>query len=241
MTPAPDCVIVLVRPSVPENVGFTARAMKAFGFEKLMITSPAFEWDPEEPACKTACGAQEILGKAELVDLLEKAVASCHRVVGFSRRKHDFARPHDDITSWSQSFLKQNASEKTALVFGPENFGLSNEDKRCCERLVQIPLCSPALSLNLAQSVTVVLYEITRAGRCIAEKKESAADMAAHSDVQRIVSRLTGMLEDAHFFKEGRKERQIEIIRNLIYRCRLNLNEYDTVMGILTALKKKVD
>lgn len=234
-------MIILVRPSVPENVGFVARAMKAFGFEKLTIVSPVFEWDPEGPAWKTACGAQEMLVQAERVDHVENAVASYHRVIGFSRRKHDFARPQSDITTWSVSYQEQYAFEKTALVFGPENFGLSNEDKRHCDQIVQIPLYHPALSLNLAQSVTVVLYEITRSGLLAAGAKESVECMATHGDVQRVVTQLTSLLEITHFFKKGRKERQIEIMRNLIFRCNLTKHEYDTVMGILSALNRKSD
>ncbi len=229
--------LILVRPSVPENVGMTARAMQAFGFERLTLVSPAFEWNPDGPVCKTACGSKSLLARARIVDRLEDAVAECHRVAGFSRREHDFERPRCDLGEWIDNLECKGDTVRTALVFGPENFGLSNADKRNCDVLVSIPTHHPTLSLNLAQAVTLVLFEIFRGWRSPTSAPPAAFESrAVREDIQRIVDTLTGLLDRTNFFKTGRRERQIETLRNLIFRLQLSVSERDTILGVLHAL-----
>ncbi len=236
-----DYDVVLVRPSIAENVGLTARSMKAFGFKSLVLTSPGFDWNPGSPAYKTACGSADILSGARVVDSLENAVAHSHRVIGFSRRKHDFDRPHIDLVSWAEEFKRHEASKHISLVFGPEDFGLSNEDKHHCDLLVNIPLQEKTMSLNLAQAVTVVLYELSRHCSDLPGSTTSPELFADHADIQRVVARLTQLLDDTSFFKQGRRERQIETLRNMVQRVQLTALEYDVVMGVLTALQKDHD
>lgn len=229
--------LVLVRPSVPENVGMIARAIQAFGFERLTLVSPAFEWNPDGPACKTACGSEDLLERARIVDRLEDAVAECHRVAGFSRREHDFERPRCDLGEWVDNLECEGDVVRTALVFGPENFGLSNADKRLCDVLISIPTHHPTLSLNLAQAVTLVLFEIFHKWGSAASAPSAAFEpRIAQGDIQRIVDTLTGLLDRTNFFKAGRRERQIEALRNLIFRLQLSVSERDTILGVLRSL-----
>lgn len=229
--------LVLVRPSVPENVGMIARAMQAFGFERLTQVSPVFDWNLDGPACKTACGSEDLLERARIVDRLADAVAECHRVAGFSRREHDFERPRCDLGEWIGGLGCEGEAVRTALVFGPENFGLSNADKRLCDVLVSIPMHHPTLSLNLAQAVTLVLFEIFhKLGSASSAPPASFEPRAVQEDIRRIVDTLTEMLDRTNFFKTGRRERQIETLRNLIFRLRLSVSERDTILGVLRAL-----
>ncbi len=236
-----DVDIVLVRPAIPENVGFTARSMKAYGVKSLVLVSPDFDWNPDSPAYKTACGSADVLSSARVEDSLENAIARSHRVIGFSRRKHDFDRPHINITSWAEELISNDASKKISLVFGPEDFGLSNEDKHNCDLLVNIPLHETTMSLNLAQAVTVVLYELSRHYSNLTCSTKSPEAFAAHADIQRVIVRLTRLLDGTSFFKQGRRDRQIETLRNMVQRVQLTASEYDVVMGVLTVLLKDHD
>ena len=56
------------------------------------------------------------------------------------------------------------ASNEVALVFGPEDRGLTNAEIRSCHALVTIPTTGFS-SLNLAQAVMILCYEILLAGR----------------------------------------------------------------------------
>jgi len=236
-----DFDIVLVRPAIPENVGFAARSMKAYGNKSLVLVSPGFDWKPDSPAYKTACGSADILSCARVIESLEKAVAQSHRVIGFSRRKHDFDRPHINLAALTEEFQLHETSKKISLVFGPEDFGLSNEDKHHCDLLVNIPLQEKNMSLNLAQAVTVVLYELSRHCSNLTGLTKPPEAFAAHADIQRVVALLTHLLNGTSFFKQGRRDRQIETLRNIVQRVQLTSSEYDVVMGVLTALLKDHD
>ena len=228
--------IVLVRPAVPENVGMVARAVKAFGFQRLVLTSPQFEWEPDGPACKTACGSKDIVGGVSVFKTLQDAVRECNLVVGFSRREHDFDRPQYDLRDWREEYSQKSVVCRTALVFGPENFGLTNEDKHCCAMMVSIPARCETLSLNLAQAVSIVLYEISLSNIASTASPAVLEPFASSEDVGRVVERLTRLLDRTSFFKEGRRERQIESLRNFVYRQHLTINEYNTIMGIINSL-----
>lgn len=223
--------IILVRPQNPQNAGFVARSIEAFGSRNLTLVSPEFPWNPSSPAYQTASGAHGVLDNARVCGTLDQAIAKAHHAAGFSRRTHDFDRPHLNLIDWAATL---DTGKKTALVFGPEDFGLSNADKHLCHTLVAIPMREETLSLNLAHAVTVVLYELTR--HRIETPPTHGPTPATHAELQQVLKRLTNILDRTNFFKSGRRDRQIETIRNLIHRLNLTTNEYATIMGLLNAL-----
>ncbi|MEW6234643.1 MAG: RNA methyltransferase [Candidatus Omnitrophota bacterium] len=233
-------VVVLTRTQHPENAGFAARSMKAFGFDALRFAAPSFVLDERSPAYKTASGAREILDGAQVYSTLVEALADCHTIVGFSRRRHDFKRPQLDVPSWMEEMKSAPPAGKMALVFGPEDFGLSNEEKRLCEKVVEIPLHSERLSLNLSHAVTVVLYELSMVFTRISKQADDETETPAHqADVNRIVDGMAALLQETNFFKAGRRGRRIEIIRCLVQRLKLTSAEYETAMGIIQALRRR--
>ncbi len=241
-----DISIILVQPKIPENIGFIARSMKAFGYDNLTLVSPEFELTKDSPAYKTARGAAEILDTIKIVSSFEFAIQEQHKVIGFSRRLHDFKRPQLDLVNWASEWRSEQDDMETALVFGPEDFGLSNNDKQRCDVLVNIPLYSSTLSLNLAHAVTVVLYELSRDGDTFqtwmssSNKIDTHKSFATHADIQRLVDRVAALMENTYFFKSGRERRQIEIIRCLVQRFRLSENEYEFAMGMVNTLLREV-
>ncbi|MDX9754958.1 MAG: RNA methyltransferase, partial [bacterium] len=217
--------VCLVRPRIPENVGFVARSMKTMGFSRLLLADPAFSLQPESPAFKTASGAQDILHQCQIHRHLETALAPFHHVLGFSRRQHNFERPQSDLGPWLQQHSHILGHQHIALVFGPEDYGLSTPDKRLCKQILTIPMKAETMSLNLSHAVTIVLYAISQA---LTESPASPAPErpVSHENVQRVVNQLITMLEPTTFFKAGRKEYQAEAIRNLIQRLELSEGEY---------------
>ena len=232
--------VILVGGQIPENVGFAARSIKAFGAGKLILVAPAFEWSHTSPAYKTASGSVDVLENCIVAPDLIEAVSSYHHVVGFSRRRHDFTRPYMDLPAWSEWGREALPGKRVALVFGAEDFGLSNADKRLCEKLVYIPLQNETLSLNLAHAVTVVLYELSRT---LAYDNEIKVEVnpASHEETQRLFENAVNVLESTTFFKPGRRQRQIEVIRNLIHRLGISQPEYDFLMGMVSSLKKEIE
>lgn len=233
--------VVLVRPRIPENVGAAARSMKAFGFDNLILVDPGFSWEERGAAYKTASGAGDIIKQARRYPSLEECLAEYHRVAGFSRRGCAFPRAQWDLPEWTAQLRDDPLPRKTALVFGPEDFGLSNAERHLCHDLIRIPTRAETLSLNLAQAVTVVLYELSKASlipRVSSPSPLSLKDTpATHGDLERIVQNAVEILDTTSFFKSGRREQQVETLRFLVQRLALTSAEYETAMGILQALR----
>lgn len=235
----PNIAVILVRARVPENVGFVSRSMKSMGFHRLILVDPAFQLNLESPAYKTASGSHEILNQAQTFRHFDKAIQPFHHVIGFSRRSHDFERPQVDLVPFVRDAIQHLLTHQTALVFGAEDYGLGTAEKQLCKKIVTIPMKAESLSLNLSHAVTVVLYEINRISAEEAKPPPKQKPPATHEDTQRVVNRLLGMLEPTSYFKEGRKEKQMEEIRHLIQKLNMDQSEYNAVMGMLNALLTK--
>jgi TrmH family RNA methyltransferase len=162
VTPLPPAV-VLVRPREEGNVGSTARAMANMGLSRLILVEPAPELGGTARAF--AVGARAVLDGAVRVASLPEALAPFRRVVGTtSTRDRRLGIPilaPRELPAW----LTQNAPDTapdtpTALVFGPEVGGLTNEELALAGAVVTIP-CSPVQpTLNLSQAVLILAYEL---------------------------------------------------------------------------------
>lgn len=233
-----DVAVILVRPQIPENVGFVARSMKAFGFDDLRLVSDPARWSLNSPAYRTASGAEDRLLNMAVFETLEEAVADCQRAYAFSRREHAFHRPRIHLKEWAQLDWRAHPGLQVGLLFGPENAGLTNEDKYLCDSVVEIPLQAETLSLNLAHAVAIVLYELTREWFPADAHRAKAA---TRDDVGRILDELLLALDHVEFFKEGRRELQFEVLRDLVYRLELTKDEYPTLIGALKSITRKLD
>lgn len=152
-----NATFVLVRPRYPGNIGAAARALKNMGFSKLALVAP--RCDPcSAEAQRMAVGASDILKKAKIYPTLDKAVAPLQYLVGTSRR---LGRHRQNFVSLVD-LPPQLPKGKIGILFGPEEKGLSNEEIACCHTVAVIPSSPKYPSLNLAQSVMVVAYELRK-------------------------------------------------------------------------------
>lgn len=150
--------IVLVEPAGPLNVGAIARVMKNMGLQKLMLVNP--QCDPlSVEAQQMAVHAVDILEAAVQVATLPEALTGCTRAIATTARDRSSATQLEDPRT-ALPWLVTEPKKATALIFGPEYRGLSNEELNYAQRFVRI-LSSPAYSsLNLAQAVAVCCYEL---------------------------------------------------------------------------------
>lgn len=162
--------IVLVRPQQPGNVGVVARAIANHGMGSLILVDPQ-GFDPER-ARWMAPGAGEIIDGARFCATVAEAVAEMTLVVGTTGRARKWRWPVVDPPGLAEAALKTRAP--VAVLFGPEDKGLSNEDLQPCHALLSLPTATHA-SLNLGQAVTVTCAGLLQA----------AADAGEASPVQR--------------------------------------------------------
>jgi tRNA/rRNA methyltransferase len=186
---APPVRIVLLRPRNPENLGAVARAMKNFGLEDWAIAELGTH--DFAAARRVAVHAEELLDRPRLVRTLDEAVADCAWVVGTSSRAVRGKRrlAPGDV---AREALARAALGRTALVFGDERSGLTNEEVQRCHDLSAIPTGAAQPSLNLAQAVVVYAYELRRAAL---EAPARAAGRAGATDAE--LGHVEGALRDA--------------------------------------------
>ena len=151
---------VLVKPQLPENIGFSARCLKNFGFSSLDLVNPKENW-PNKRAIATSVGAKDILKKTKVFSSVEKAINKYDIVYGSSARIRDINKKHLSFNEFIKS-IKKNKNKKIGIIFGPEASGLSNEDMVNCNYIFKIPVNKKFESINLSHSLIIVCYEIFR-------------------------------------------------------------------------------
>jgi tRNA/rRNA methyltransferase len=147
---------VLCRPSHPGNIGAAARAMKTMGLSDLRLVAP--ERFPAPEAQWMATNAVDVLEKARVHATLEEAVKDCVAAFALSARGREWSPQVLDVRTAAQRAAQ--IESPAAFVFGNESAGLTNEEMFACQYLVHIPASREFTSLNLAQAVQVVAYEL---------------------------------------------------------------------------------
>lgn len=162
MTNNQDIQFVLCQTQCSSNIGSVARAISVMGFNQIILSSPQCSVDDD--AYKLACHSRELLNQIRIVPNLSHCVEANSFVIGFSNRSRTkgprFYKLHEGLSK-SKERLKSGNSFR--FVFGSENFGLSNEEVSFCDEIWEIPTFNPQYSsLNLAQAVQVVAYEVAQ-------------------------------------------------------------------------------
>jgi TrmH family RNA methyltransferase len=151
---------VLVRPHYPENLGAAARALKTMGFARLTLVRPGRLCVKEhEMAFKMAVKSWDVLDLVETAPDLETAIQGSTEIVGTTGRRG--VRGVETPRSLAPQVVDfARAGVETAILFGNEKTGLSEEEQRLSTRFLRIPMAASQPSINLAQAVQLVAYEL---------------------------------------------------------------------------------
>jgi len=159
--PIHDAVtFVLVTPHYPENVGAAARAIKTMGFGHLTLVRPGrLAMPTHEMARKMAVKSLDVLERATLVASVEDAIAGSQCVVATtSRRGQSGVLTPRPLAR--EVVERVGRGEQIAILFGNEKTGLSAEEVALAHRCLRIPMAAEQPSINLAQAVQVIAYEL---------------------------------------------------------------------------------
>lgn len=228
---------VLTRPSHPGNIGAAARALRTMGFERLALVAPARFPDPEATAL--AAGADAVLAAASLHATLPDALADCTLALGLSARRRGVSLPElDPRAAAAAAWAALHHGETVALVFGNERTGLENDELARCHAMVRIPSVDDFSSLNLAQAVQVMAYELRMAELAEATVATIAPPAreppAGGADMERFFDHLFAALHTIDFHK-GRAPITIEQrLRKLFLRAQPDARELRVLHGILS-------
>jgi len=221
--------IVLVEPRGPINVGATARAMKNMGARELALVVP--RCPPLHPhAITMAVAARDILSGARVFETLEEAIASSSLVVGTTRRKGKRRGHMLTPREAAEEILRVAQTQRVSLLFGPEDRGLSHRELDLCQEVVTIPADERYGSLNLAQAVMIVLYELRLAAHPPTPQDRK---LATSEELEAMYQHLEEVLSRIGFLHGDNPQRMMTALRRIFGRARLDAREVRIIRGIL--------
>ena len=155
--------IILIAPQMGENIGASARAMCNFGLEELKLVNPRDGW-PSDSATANAVGALDIMPPVEVFENTVDALKPYHAIYATTARARDMRKPVYSARQAATDIAEKQAQGlRTAIMFGGERAGLTNEDIALAHNIINIPANPDFSSLNLAQSVLLIANEIFQA------------------------------------------------------------------------------
>lgn len=227
LTPA----IILVQPQEEGNIGAAARAMVNMGLDELVLV------DPQVPIGTTArafaVGADEVLDSVRLVDTLMEAVAPYHCIVGTtSTRGRELNVPPLHPRELPSVLRREAADTTTAVVFGPESSGLTNDHLSLCNTLVRVPCSERQPTLNLAQAVLIVAYELYLARLEGATVGGTRPLPATAGELSGLLEQTVSLLERIGFARDDTFEGVLRDLRQLSTRAGPTSREVTILRGI---------
>ncbi|WP_090546916.1 RNA methyltransferase [Paraburkholderia caballeronis] len=231
---------VLVEPSHPGNVGAAARALKTMGFSRLVLVAPRVAQVQNDPeAIAMASGADDVLAGAHVVPTLADALAGVQWSLALTARTREYGPLPRAPREAASDAGRQVRHGDIALVFGNERTGLSNEHVERCSALAHIPANPAYSSLNLAQAVQVLAYELRLA---YLDQPASAPDavapdmgatpLAASEDIERMFVHLENALIALEFLDPANPKKLMSRLRRMFSRSGLEREEVNIVRGI---------
>jgi len=227
---------LLVKPQLPENIGFSARGLKNFGFKTLDLVSPKETW-PNKKAIATSVGAKDILRKTKVYLSIKDAINKYDIVYASSARRRDINKRHLSFNQFIQS-IKKNKKKKIGIIFGPEASGLSNDDISYSNYIFKIPVNKKFESINLSHSIILICYEIfknLRPGYFKRDKK--LIDVISKKKINTFVDFIESRLEKKSFFSPAEKKKTMLVnLRNIFGRMQLSNKELRILSSVFSKL-----
>ena len=231
--------IILVRPQLPENIGMVARVMHNFGLKDLVLVSPKDNW-LNSKSINASKKANKIIKNVKVYNTLQSAISKSkytYVVATTNRIRYLEKNSTSDFKFIKKKFLSNN---KIAILFGPENSGLSNEDLSLSDLIFTIQTNNSSNSLNLSHAVTIFCYKLfefydLKSFKNIKIKK----DIANKLQLSKFLNYLITNLDNKKFFTPKEKK---DSMKNNIYaiftKIPFTKKELQTLWGIVKNLTK---
>ena len=234
--------VVLVRPKEDGNVGAVARLARNFGADRLVLVAPRARVG--SVARRRAMGGLALLASASRAPTFEKAVEDAGLIVGTT----------DLSLGRSSSYLRRSVSPErlgeivrssvgtVALVFGPEDNGLSRTELARCDLLVHVPARREFPTLNLSHAVAVVLYAVHRAhGPVDPESTPAPEEIELNGREKELFLERLGELAARSAYPMHKRRGLVLQFRRLLGRATPTEAEYRMMLGLLASVGRALD
>ena len=227
-----EYAVVVVDAETPGNVGTIARAMKNFGVSQLLLVDPPPIEEGSEAYGFAGHAREDVLPNAREVTL--ETVTEQFHTVGFTAITAEDARSHTRFPYTTPAELRESLAAveaDTALVFGREDQGLSNEELAMLDQVAAIPANPEYPVMNLGQAVNVVLYELRELFLSETHLPDRTRERAEEAEIERFYEQFDRFLSVAEH-REFRRDRANELIRRLLGRTHPTHREITTLTGL---------
>ena len=235
--------VVLVGTTHPGNIGAAARAIKTMGLSKLDLVCP--KEFPSNEATYRSKAAKDILEKASIHETLFESVKGCEMVIGTSARNRKVPWPVLNPKNASKEIntaVKNNS--KVAIVFGREDRGLTNEELGLCNLHIHIPTNEDYTSLNLAQAVKIVTYEIRMHFlelESLKSDQEWDVELASAEQTERLIEHMDELMKEVEFYDTENPRKLLMRVRRFFKRSGIDVMETNIFRGLFSTIQKKLN
>ena len=220
--------IILSRPRYPENIGAAARAMRNMGFEQLIVVDPQ-NYDMSRVLKMATHGAVEVVEQIKIYEGLRTALEPLSYIVGTTARLGGQRQLVGSAARLAQKLAPISKENQVGLLFGPEDRGLTNADIRFCHELVNIPTAEFS-SLNLAQAVMVICYELRRYNQ--PGGKTFVPRLANRHELDGLYAQLKDILVRISYIQPDNPDYFMNNLRHFGTRLKLRAKEVSIIRGI---------
>ena len=223
-----NVTIVLKGPKFPGNVGSAARCANNMGIGKLIVVGNR-ELDDEAVRQMATHESKEIVDGIHHFDTLDEALAGFEWVVGTTARQGSGRGPFLSPRRMAESLVAVSPENRIALLFGPEDTGLTNDDLRFCQTVVTIPTVG-FKSLNLSHAVMILCYELLVAR--MDDEVKFLPKLASSREIELMYTQLKAVLQAIGFLNPENPDYWMMHIRRLFARTTLQAREVKIIRGI---------
>ena len=225
--------IVLVATRSAGNIGSTARVMQNMGLSRLKLVKPREHLTSE--AFKMASRAVDLVEQAEVYETLGEAVGEEQILVGTTsareRRTHQRVYTPKQIAPIIREYAK---AQRVALIFGPENRGLTDEQLARCQYLAVVPSHGESPVLNVAQTVLLMVYEVYTLDPV---ERTSQPVLVSQDQREEMFQHMEQVLIQIGFLSSSSPEPIMKSIRRFLGKAELTARDVQIVRGIMSQME----
>ncbi|MGA3279766.1 MAG: RNA methyltransferase [Smithella sp.] len=228
--------IVLYKPKYAGNIGSVARAAKNMGIRDIMVVGRA-GYDREEMQQRSTHLAADVLDHIQYCERLDEALGGFRYIVGTTARLGKARGPFFSPRAVAQDIADISQKNRVALLFGPEDTGLANEELRLCQTVVTIPTSQDFTSLNLSHAVMILCYEIFIASSPSTKTTEVTPKLARSQELEGMYGQIKTLLADIEFLNPENPDYWMMHLRRFFTRASLLSREVKIIRGICRQLQ----
>ncbi|MEW5692540.1 MAG: RNA methyltransferase [Candidatus Hydrogenedentota bacterium] len=222
--------IIVVNPIYPGNVGSIARLMKNFGITELYAVNPCNILDIE--AKRMAMNGYDILLNATICDEIDEAIKDLHILFATSARTGRKRISKFTPQSAAKRIIEIIPNLKVGVIFGQEDKGLDNSIIAKSQNLITIPTAS-FHSINLSQSVAIILYEIFAQINEEPKAQETIKpELAKREALELMFNHIESVLFEIGFLDPENPQRMMLALRDIFERAQLKERDIRVIRGI---------